>query len=155
SRVAGLALAMETRSKDETRPPVDALARDIVEAVHATIGAMKAHLAPVAGAASAAAPDAPKRIETPTQAIERELARALEREELAVLYQPIVDRHGVQTRGAEALLRWTKDSGEVIPPSVFIPVAEKSGLIHDLGEWVLRRACADAAAWPDIDISIN
>ena len=48
----------------------------------------------------------------------RELARALEREELEVVYQPIVDRHGVQTRGAEALLRWTKESGEVVPPGL-------------------------------------
>jgi len=87
--------------------------------------------------------------------MELALARALERDELSVVYQPIVDRHGVQTRGVEALMRWTKESGESVSPGAFIPVAEKSGLIHDIGEWVLRRACEDAAAWPDIDVSIN
>jgi len=87
--------------------------------------------------------------------MERALERALERDELSVFYQPIVDRAGTQTRGVEALVRWTNAAGESVSPGVFIPIAEKSALIHDLGEWVLRRACEDAVSWPELDVSIN
>jgi diguanylate cyclase (GGDEF)-like protein len=74
------------------------------------------------------------------------LRRAIERGELELRYQPLVDA-GARAFGAEALLRWTSaDLGEV-SPARFIPVAEESGLIHELGEWTLRHGCERLAAW--------
>ena len=70
------------------------------------------------------------------------------------MYQPIVDRTGVLTTGVEALLRW-QYRGQPVSPGVFIPVAEKSGSIHEIGAWVLRQACLDAGAWPGLDLSVN
>jgi len=51
---------------------------------------------------------------------------------------------------SEALVRWRKRGTENVPPSVFVPEAERNGFIHELGEWVLRRACRDALAWPGL-----
>jgi EAL domain-containing protein (putative c-di-GMP-specific phosphodiesterase class I) len=87
--------------------------------------------------------------------LERGLPLALERNELFLLYQPVVDRNGTQTCGVEALLRWKRHDGQPISPAQFIPIAEKSGLIHDIGDWVLRRACEDAAAWPSLTVAVN
>jgi EAL domain-containing protein (putative c-di-GMP-specific phosphodiesterase class I) len=88
-------------------------------------------------------------------AIEQALARALERNELFVLYQPLVDRTGERTCGVEALVRWRREDGELVSPAAFVPLAEKTGLIHEIGEWVLRRACEDAAAWPSLTVAVN
>jgi EAL domain-containing protein (putative c-di-GMP-specific phosphodiesterase class I) len=88
------------------------------------------------------------------ESIEDALARAIERKELFVEYQAIVDRMAAGTSGVEALLRW-RWKGEVVSPAVFIPLAEKTGVIHELGEWVLRQACLDALAWPNVDLSVN
>jgi EAL domain-containing protein (putative c-di-GMP-specific phosphodiesterase class I) len=55
----------------------------------------------------------------------------------------------------EALARWTKVDGTVVPPSLFIPVAEETGLINDLGRWVLNKACARAHDWPGVVVSVN
>ncbi|MDP2292920.1 MAG: EAL domain-containing protein [Actinomycetota bacterium] len=76
-----------------------------------------------------------------------QLAAAIEHDELSVVYQPIVDTSEFRVCGVEALLRWTHPSRGAVPPSVFIPVAEQSGLLEQIGEWVLRKACADAARW--------
>ena len=87
--------------------------------------------------------------------IENDLRAAIERDELRVAYQPIVNNSGETVVGVEALCRWTHPKRGEIPPSEFIPIAENSGLIIDLGEWVLRRACLDARAWKDVTIAVN
>ena len=52
-------------------------------------------------------------------------------------------------------MRWKRHDGQPISPAQFIPIAEKTGLIHEIGDWVLRRACEDAAAWPSLTMAVN
>ncbi|MGB5720254.1 MAG: EAL domain-containing protein [Woeseiaceae bacterium] len=80
-------------------------------------------------------------------ALENDLRRALENNELELFYQPKIDLATGQLVGAEALARWQNEEGEFIPPAVFIPMAEKSGQIVQLGDWVLRTACQQAREW--------
>jgi EAL domain-containing protein (putative c-di-GMP-specific phosphodiesterase class I)/signal transduction histidine kinase/CheY-like chemotaxis protein len=87
--------------------------------------------------------------------IEHELTRALKRGELHVEYQPFVDRAETKVLGVEALVRWTKVDGETVSPSAFVPIAERSDLIHEIGEWVLRRACEEARHWPSLTVAVN
>ncbi len=79
--------------------------------------------------------------------IESEMRSALAREEFFLEYQPVMDVASEEIAGAEALLRWRHPQMGCMAPEEFIPAAERSGLILPLGEWVLRRACAQAAAW--------
>jgi diguanylate cyclase (GGDEF)-like protein len=85
----------------------------------------------------------------------RELETAIEKHALDVHYQPVVAAAGGGIVGVEALARWTHPTRGVIAPSMFIPLAEQSGLMIQLGEFVLRRALADAARWPKLFVSIN
>jgi diguanylate cyclase (GGDEF)-like protein len=88
--------------------------------------------------------------------IEADLRRAIEAgDQLWVAYQPYYALPEVTMSGVEALLRWDHPERGPIPPSEFIPVAEDSGLIVDLGELVLRTACADAARWTGLSVSVN
>jgi diguanylate cyclase (GGDEF)-like protein len=87
--------------------------------------------------------------------LEKELRRALEEKALEVHYQPIVSGDGIRIVGAEALLRWTHPQRGTISPTQFIAVAEQSGLIARLGEFVLRRAIADARRWPGLYVAVN
>jgi diguanylate cyclase (GGDEF)-like protein/PAS domain S-box-containing protein len=80
-------------------------------------------------------------------AIEGDLRRALERGQLAVWYQPEVDLVTGAVIAAEALVRWHHPSGDLFTADRFVDVAEETGLILDIGDWVLREACAQAAAW--------
>ena len=79
--------------------------------------------------------------------METRLRRALEREELVLHYQPIVAVADNRLLGAEALLRWQPPGEAVVPPARFLPMAEETGLIVPLGEWVLRHTCRQAKAW--------
>jgi diguanylate cyclase (GGDEF)-like protein len=79
--------------------------------------------------------------------IEIGLRQAIERDELVVHYQPIVRPADGRIRGVEALVRWDRPGHGMVPPLDFIPVAEESGLIGQVGRWVLRRAAADVTAW--------
>ncbi len=87
-----------------------------------------------------------------------DLQRAISNGELALQYQPIVDLATSRVTGAEALVRWWRGE-QAVPPREFLRVAEESGLIVPLGEWVLREACAQGAAWRraswDVGVSVN
>lgn len=87
--------------------------------------------------------------------IERELKRALAGEDLQVHYQPIVASEGSRIVGVEALARWNHPQHGAIGPLVFVPVAEQAGMMDALGEYVLRRALADARRWPELYVSVN
>jgi len=87
--------------------------------------------------------------------IEVDLAVALQNGEFEVYYHPLVALQGEQVAGFEALLRWHHPHG-MIQPSHFIPIAEDTGLIVAIGDWVLRQACKDAVQWPPhIRVSVN
>ncbi|WP_245477634.1 bifunctional diguanylate cyclase/phosphodiesterase [Bradyrhizobium guangxiense] len=88
--------------------------------------------------------------------LEGDLRDAIARCQLEVHYQPFVDALSGARRGFEALVRWRHPTRGLIPPDQFILLAEETGLIVPLGEFVLRRACADAAGWPsDLTVAVN
>jgi diguanylate cyclase (GGDEF)-like protein/PAS domain S-box-containing protein len=83
-----------------------------------------------------------------------DLRRAITEQELELEYQPVVDLASGRVLGAEALVRWRR-AGEPVPPAEFLGVAEDSGLVVELGDWVLRQACRQAAAWRDAGLQIG
>ena len=87
--------------------------------------------------------------------IEGGLSRAVEHGELSLVYQPIVGRDDFDVVGFEALVRWNTPEYGPISPATFIPIAEESNLIHDLGDWVLAQALGEVACWPGQYVSIN
>lgn len=90
--------------------------------------------------------------------LENDLRRALERQEFEVLYQPKVDIDSGTIAGCEALVRWRRD-GELVSPVEFIPLAEETGLIVPIGEWVLQTACKEAGIWRErgypVSVAVN
>jgi diguanylate cyclase (GGDEF)-like protein len=88
--------------------------------------------------------------------LESDLREAIAHERMELHYQPVFDVRSRDRRGVEALVRWRHPEKGLIPPDQFIPLAEETGLIIPLGEWVLRRACSDAKSWPsDIKVAVN
>ena len=79
--------------------------------------------------------------------IEARLRRALERKELRVYYQPKLGVRSNRIEGVEALIRWQANADTLVPPDVFIPIAEETGLIVPIGQWVLQQACQQMQAW--------
>lgn len=87
---------------------------------------------------------------------EERLRHAVEGEELLVYFQPQVDVSAGKIAGAEALMRWMDPRRGMIPPNDFIPIAEETGLIISMGEWILRAACEQATRWSqDIQVGVN
>ena len=88
--------------------------------------------------------------------LEDDMRKAIARNEFELHYQTIVNAGELDACGAEALVRWRHPERGLIPPDQFISLAEESGLIVPLGEWILRKACADAARWPSyLKLAVN
>ncbi|MBB2179461.1 EAL domain-containing protein [Gluconacetobacter tumulicola] len=88
--------------------------------------------------------------------LERDLHHALAKEEFVLFYQPFLNVSSGRIVGVEALIRWRHPQQGLIPPNDFIPVAERMGLMHEIGAWTLETACRQAMNWPDnIMVSIN
>ena len=90
------------------------------------------------------------------RAMEIDLRAAIAEGAFELHYQPLVDLGTNAVTGGEALLRWRHPRRGMVPPADFIPIAEETGLIEQIGDWVLRTACAEAATWPDnVGIAVN
>jgi diguanylate cyclase (GGDEF)-like protein len=93
---------------------------------------------------------------TARRSLELELRQAINDGALETYYQPVVNLEDGNISSCEALLRWRHPERGMISPSEFIPIAEDSGLINQLGQWVLNTACAEAAKWPDdVRVAVN
>lgn len=90
------------------------------------------------------------------RALEEDLVDALANGQIEAHYQPVVSTDGNRVTGFEALMRWNHPERGYVSPAVFIPIAEETELIGQLGEWMLRKVCEDAAKWPcDLTVAVN
>lgn len=97
---------------------------------------------------------------TARQALEHDLRLAVQRQQFVLHYQPQMDAQGKHAVGVEALIRWQRPDGTLVSPLEFIPLAEEIGLIHAIGDWALRTACATVALWhrnglPLLNVAVN
>jgi diguanylate cyclase (GGDEF)-like protein/PAS domain S-box-containing protein len=100
-------------------------------------------------------PEMDRRIQA-RRTLELDLRKAFANGEFDLHYQPLVNLHADRISGFEALIRWHHPERGMVLPGEFIPLAEETGLIGALGEWVLRRACEDAARWPgNLKVAVN
>ncbi|WP_175561679.1 putative bifunctional diguanylate cyclase/phosphodiesterase [Kaistia soli] len=83
------------------------------------------------------------------------LREAIKADQLAVVYQPIFEAGSMRPTGVEALVRWLHPEVGLVPPDIFVPIAEESGLIDQIGAFVIGRACRDALEWPGVRLSVN
>jgi predicted signal transduction protein with EAL and GGDEF domain len=89
------------------------------------------------------------------KAIEADLRRAVQNGELEIYYQPQIDLRSGGLAGVEALVRWNHPERGLLPAAAFIQIAEETGLLLAIGEWLIPSACGQAAAWPECRLSIN
>ena len=89
------------------------------------------------------------------KALERDMAKAIENHEFEVFYQPKLNARTRELSGVEALIRWRHPQHGLIAPGLFIPVAEETRMIAQIGRWVLEQACRDAAEWGDVQVAVN
>jgi diguanylate cyclase (GGDEF)-like protein len=90
------------------------------------------------------------------KSLESELREAISRNEFELHYQPVIDARTRVISGVEAFVRWHHPTKGLLAPDQFLPLAESTGLIAPLGEWIMRQACLDAAAWPPhIRVAVN
>jgi len=87
--------------------------------------------------------------------MENDLRQAISKNELELHYQPQLNSNTNTVIGVEALIRWNHGQNGLIMPDKFIPLAEETGLIVPIGDWVIRQACRQAAEWPDLSIAVN
>jgi EAL domain-containing protein (putative c-di-GMP-specific phosphodiesterase class I)/signal transduction histidine kinase/CheY-like chemotaxis protein len=169
ARVAAAAASLERRAKDDIGGIAALDVAALATALSETGSALQTRL----GGNRAAAPPAPEPAPTAEPrpaapsvsavdlaaeaqaALQRDLRSAIAQDELAVMYQPQMDRTGSTMVGVEALVRWNRPGHGLVLPGAFIPLAEKTGDIIALGEWVLRRACSDAQRWPGLALAVN
>jgi EAL domain-containing protein (putative c-di-GMP-specific phosphodiesterase class I) len=153
SRVAELAMSIEAAATTQGELPNDVLVSELGATVDVTLDALSKQFALVKPQQSGLV-EGPA-VAKPADELEQSLRHALERNELFLLYQPLVDRTGDRTCGVEALIRWRREDGELVSHATFIPLAEKTGLIHEIGDWAMRQACEDAKAWPSLTVAVN
>jgi two-component system, NarL family, sensor histidine kinase BarA len=156
TEVAKIAARFEALARDEGKVPD----RTELDALSNTLEQTLTVLSHETGAKGGGqilreARDGPANLAGPEDSMERDLLLAIEREELDLAYQPFVDRAGSRVLGVEALVRWRRGGEDDVPPSLFVPIAERIGYIDELGDWVLRRACKDALAWPRLTVAVN
>jgi diguanylate cyclase (GGDEF)-like protein/PAS domain S-box-containing protein len=88
--------------------------------------------------------------------LEQDLSNAIGNGQLRLLYQPLIAAHDQSLVGFEALIRWHHPTRGIVPPNDFIPLAEETGLIMGLGDWVIEEACRAASSWPEhISVAVN
>jgi diguanylate cyclase (GGDEF)-like protein len=88
--------------------------------------------------------------------LEQDMRTGIKAKQFRLLYQPLISAADQSLTGFEALIRWHHPTRGIVPPNMFIPLAEESGLIMELGEWVVEEACRAASSWPDhISVAIN
>lgn len=88
--------------------------------------------------------------------IESDLRRAIDAKQFSLVYQPLCRIADRRIMGFEALIRWSHPKRGSVPPDLFIPIAEETGLIREIGEWALSEACCQAAGWPsDVHVAVN
>ncbi len=145
---ASIGISMTTFASRTPDPSAEDLLRQADQAMYRAKGAGRANFA-IYDAQMAAEAGA-------RMALEADLRRAVANDELVLHYQPLMDLASGGVTGFEALVRWNRPGFGLVPPNVFIPIAEEARLIHAIGRWVLDEACRTAATWAaELSISVN